>query len=81
MVLGRPRGGFSWHSNMTWPDFMISAAEGIQEAIFEGDDFWGMPFPPSLTHGQPSREWGLPAQRSDGVPCIHDPRPLHLERL
>lgn len=50
MILGHPRGGFSWHSDMTWPDFVISAAEGIQEAIFEGDDFWGMAFPPCHIH-------------------------------
>jgi hypothetical protein len=50
LILGRPRGGFSWHSGMTWPDFVISAAEGIQEAVFEGDDYWGMPFPPCPVH-------------------------------
>jgi hypothetical protein len=49
MVLGRPRGGFSWHSDMEWPDFVIRAAEGIQEAVFEGD-FWGMAFPPCPIH-------------------------------
>jgi len=50
MILGRPRGAFSWHSDMTWQDFVISAAEGIQETIFEGDDFWGMAFPPCPVH-------------------------------
>jgi len=28
LILGRPGGGFSWHSDMTWPDYVISAAEG-----------------------------------------------------
>jgi hypothetical protein len=50
VILGRPGGGFSWHSEMTWPDYVISAAEGIQEAVFEGDDFWGMPFPSCPVH-------------------------------
>jgi hypothetical protein len=50
LVLGRPSGGFSWHNDMTWPDFVVSAAEGIQEAVFEGDDFWGMAFPPCPVH-------------------------------
>ena len=35
---------------MTWPDFVISAAEGIQEAVFEGDDFWGRAFLPCPVH-------------------------------
>lgn len=65
MIHGRPRGGFSWHSEMTWPDFVISAAEGVQEAVFEGEDFWGMPFPPCRVH--PNHPM-VPAV-VDGVAC------------
>jgi len=50
MILGHSGCGFSWHSDMTWPDYVVSAAEGIQEALFEGDDFWGIAFPPCSVH-------------------------------
>jgi hypothetical protein len=50
IILGHSGGGFSWHSDMTWPDYVVSAAEGIQEALFEGDDFWGIAFPPCSIH-------------------------------
>ena len=50
IVLARSRAGFSWQSRMTWPDFVVSAAEGIQQAVLEVDDGWGMAFPPCPVH-------------------------------
>ena len=50
LILGRARGGFSWGGDMKWTDFVISAAEGVQEAILESDDYWGMAFPPCPVH-------------------------------
>ncbi len=81
MINGRPRGGFSWHSEMAWPDFVISAAEGVQEAVFEGQDFWGMPFPPCPLH--PNHPL-VPAV-VDGVACWTCARgsiePIEIGRL
>jgi hypothetical protein len=51
--LRRPDGtglGFSWHSDMTWPDIVVSAAESVQEAVIEDGDHWGMAFPPCPLH-------------------------------
>ncbi len=33
IILGHSGGGFSWHSDMTWPDYVVNAAESIQEAL------------------------------------------------
>jgi hypothetical protein len=50
MIFGHPGGGFSWTSNMTWPDYVVSAADGIQQSLMEDDYYWGKPFPPCPVH-------------------------------
>jgi hypothetical protein len=50
MILGRPGGGFSWTSNMTWPDYVVSGAKSIQQSLMEDDYYSGKRFPPCPVH-------------------------------
>jgi hypothetical protein len=51
VILGHPAAvGFGLGSDMTWPDYVISAAESIQESVLAEDYYWGKPFPPCPVH-------------------------------
>jgi hypothetical protein len=51
MIFGHQAGvGFTWFSDMEWPDYVVSVAESIQESLFADDYWWGKPFPPCPVH-------------------------------
>jgi hypothetical protein len=51
MILGHPGGGLAWSGyGDTWPSYVVSAAESIQQSVMEDDYYWGKPFPPCPVH-------------------------------
>ena len=51
IILGEPSDtGFDWHSDMTWPEVVVSVTESIHETVLEDARFREAPFPPCPIH-------------------------------